>query len=176
MAFKASNTLWGEVLNTTNYLQNRSPTKVIPHRKTCIEVWIRKKPDLSHLKIFGSKAFALIQKDHRSKLDHHTIECTFLGYSDESKAYRLMRKYDKGLLISWDGIFKEIDNAHIEVDKKQAPISTNIEDFILNLSFLHQYTTMGNQSTMPTHIVVGQGYSNIQLEKLLRLTKKDGQI
>jgi hypothetical protein len=29
---------------------------------------------------------------------------------------------------------------------------------------------------MPTHIVVSQGYSNIQLEKLLRLTKKDGQI
>jgi hypothetical protein len=30
-----------------------------------------------------------------------------------------MRKYDKGLLISWDGIFKEINNAHIEVvDKK----------------------------------------------------------
>jgi len=60
MTFKASNTLWGEVLNTTNYLQNRSPTKVIPHGKTCIEVWIRKKLDLSHLKIFRSKTFALI--------------------------------------------------------------------------------------------------------------------
>jgi hypothetical protein len=60
MGFKASNTLWGEVLSTTNYLQNRSPTKVIPHGKTCIEFWTRKKPNLSHLKIFASKAFALI--------------------------------------------------------------------------------------------------------------------
>jgi hypothetical protein len=49
----------GEVLSTTNYLQNRSPTKVIPHGKTCIEIWTRKKPNLSHLKIFGSKAFCI---------------------------------------------------------------------------------------------------------------------
>jgi hypothetical protein len=51
MGLKASNTLWGEVLSTTNYLKNRSPTKVIPHGKTCIEVWTRKKPNLSHLEI-----------------------------------------------------------------------------------------------------------------------------
>jgi hypothetical protein len=50
----------GEILSTTNYLQNRSPTKAIPHGKTCIEVWTKKKPNLSHLKIFGNKAFALI--------------------------------------------------------------------------------------------------------------------
>jgi hypothetical protein len=42
MGLKASNTLWGDVLSTTKYLQNRSPTKVIPHGKTCIEFWTRK--------------------------------------------------------------------------------------------------------------------------------------
>jgi hypothetical protein len=60
MGLQASNTLLGEVLSITNYLQNRSPTKVIPHGKTCIQVWSGKKPNLSYLKIFGSKAFALI--------------------------------------------------------------------------------------------------------------------
>jgi hypothetical protein len=60
MGLKALNTLWGEVLSTTDYLQNRSPTKVIIHGKTYIEIWIRKKPNLSNLKIFGSKAFTLI--------------------------------------------------------------------------------------------------------------------
>lgn len=94
---KLSNTFCDEVLSTTNYLQNKSPTKVIPSGKIPIEVWTGKKPDLSHLRRFGSKVFASIQKDHQSKLDHHTIECTFLGYNDESKAYLLMEKNDKSI-------------------------------------------------------------------------------
>jgi hypothetical protein len=35
---KISNTLWGRVLKTTNYLQNMSPTKYIVNGKTLIEV------------------------------------------------------------------------------------------------------------------------------------------
>jgi hypothetical protein len=71
---KNLNTFWGEALNKTNYLQNKSPTKAILSGKTPIEVWTRKKLNLSHLREFGSKVFALIQKDHKRKLDHHTIE------------------------------------------------------------------------------------------------------
>ncbi len=82
MGLKASNTLWGEVLSTTNYLKNRSPTKVIPHGKTCIEVWTRKKPNLSHLEI---KFLHWSRKNYRRKLDHHIIVAHFLGIVMKAK-------------------------------------------------------------------------------------------
>ncbi len=125
--WKLSNTCWGEILSTTNYLQNKSPTEIIPSGKTFIEVWTGKKPNHSHLKGFGSKVFALIQKHHQSKLDHHTIECTFLGYSDESKAYRLMKKYDKSVFIFQDIIFEEVSNVYVEaIDKIHHPFQLTL--------------------------------------------------
>jgi hypothetical protein len=39
-----------------------------------------------------ARAYALIQKYKHQKLDFHTIECIFLGYSKESKAYQLMKR------------------------------------------------------------------------------------
>jgi hypothetical protein len=46
-----------------NYLQNQSPTKVMPNNITLYEIWAGHKPILSHLPIFGCKAYALIHKD-----------------------------------------------------------------------------------------------------------------
>jgi hypothetical protein len=37
----------------------------------------------------------LIQNEHREKQDSHLIEYIFLGYSDQFKAYRLMKKGTK---------------------------------------------------------------------------------
>jgi hypothetical protein len=48
---------------TTNYLQNQSPTKVAPNNITLYEIWSDHKPILSHLPIFGCKAYVLIHKD-----------------------------------------------------------------------------------------------------------------
>ncbi len=44
---------WEKTILTTNYLQNRSPTKSIDTYKTPYELWMGYKPNLSHLKIFG---------------------------------------------------------------------------------------------------------------------------
>jgi hypothetical protein len=79
-----SKVFWGEALLITNYLQNQSPTKVIPNNITPYEIWFGHKSILSHLQIFGCKAYALIHKDKHQKLDFHTIECIFLGYSEKS--------------------------------------------------------------------------------------------
>jgi hypothetical protein len=49
-------------------------------------------------KMLGSKTLVLIQKDHQSKLDHNTIECTFLGYEKENKAHKFMQNDDIGII------------------------------------------------------------------------------
>ena len=76
---KLPKALWGEALLTTNYLQNRSPTKAISVNKTPFEIWFGKKPNLSYIKIFGCQAHVLVQRETRKKLDSHSIEATLLG-------------------------------------------------------------------------------------------------
>jgi hypothetical protein len=51
---------WGEALPTTNYLQNRCPTKINLENKNPYEVWTEISPIVTHLKIFGCTAYALI--------------------------------------------------------------------------------------------------------------------
>ena len=44
--------LWMEAINTAAYIRNRCPTKIV-RNVTPYEMWYKKKPDVSHLKIFG---------------------------------------------------------------------------------------------------------------------------
>lgn len=78
------NNLWAEAVSTTVYLLNRRPTKYL-ERKTPYEAFIGTKPIVSHLKIFGSKAFCHIPKEDRRKLDAKPIKCIFIGYCADHK-------------------------------------------------------------------------------------------
>lgn len=55
-------------------------------------MWNGHKLNVSNLKISYCIAYALIQNEHREKQDSHSIEYIFLGYDDQFKAYRLMKK------------------------------------------------------------------------------------
>jgi hypothetical protein len=59
--------LWDEVVSTTVYLQNRSPTKFLEH-KTPYEAFNGYKPIVNHLRVFGSKAFSHIPKEIEGNL------------------------------------------------------------------------------------------------------------
>lgn len=73
------------------------------------ELWTGKVPDYSALKVFGCTAFAHVPKQKRAKLDEKSVECTFVGYSDESKAYRLYCRSSKKIIISRDVNFIETE-------------------------------------------------------------------
>jgi hypothetical protein len=45
--------MWSEAVNCANYVLNRVPSKATPN-KTPHEHWFNRKPDLSHLRVFGS--------------------------------------------------------------------------------------------------------------------------
>ncbi|CAL8998293.1 unnamed protein product, partial [Prunus brigantina] len=78
--------LWGEALKTANYLLNRTPTKSV--NKIPYEIWCNRKPSLSHLKVWGSKAEAKFYNPSKKKLDSKTVTCYFVGYPDITKGYR----------------------------------------------------------------------------------------
>ena len=80
---------WGEAANTAVYLKNISPTKAL-EGMTPYEAWYGKKPVVSHLRTFGSRAFSIVPKVRRGKWDPTAEELIMVGYCDQSKAYRLI--------------------------------------------------------------------------------------
>ena len=74
-----SNGFWVEAISIVVYLKNRSPTKILEN-KTPFEDFYGYKLEVSHLRIFGSKAFSHIPKEDRRKLDAKEIKCIFIGY------------------------------------------------------------------------------------------------
>lgn len=74
---------------------------------TPYEGWHGKKPDLSHIRIFGSEAYLHVPKDERTKFDSKSVKCNFVGYSDTQKGYRLWNPETKKVKIGRDVIFNE---------------------------------------------------------------------
>eukprot|EP00253_Pinus_taeda_P003163 PITA_03163 len=69
---------WAEVVETTCYLVNRSPSSAFED-KTPQEVWTGKKPPLSHLRVFGCDAYVHVPKEKRTKFDSKYEKCIFIG-------------------------------------------------------------------------------------------------
>ncbi|KAI5333804.1 hypothetical protein L3X38_023936 [Prunus dulcis] len=51
------------------------------------KTWCNRKPSISHLKIWGSKAEAKFYNPMERKLDSKTLSCFFIGYPDRTKGY-----------------------------------------------------------------------------------------
>ena len=101
-----SNEFWAEAVAIAIYLLNLSPTKAVQNQ-TPYEAWSGKKPWVSHLKIFGCIAYALIDSYNRRKLDDKSKKCIFVGYCSQSKAYRLYNPISGKVIISKNIMFDE---------------------------------------------------------------------
>jgi hypothetical protein len=98
---------WAEVVGTTCYLVNRSPSSALDD-KTPHEVWTGKKPSLQHLRVFGCDAYVHVPKENRSKLDKKVEKCIFIGYKDGVKGYKLWNPETKKIVYSRDVVFREV--------------------------------------------------------------------
>jgi transposase InsO family protein len=97
---------WGEAVYTAVYLINRLPTEALNFQSTPAEQFYDKKPNLSHLRIFGCLASRL-KRDHEreTKMHSKTENCIFLGYYETG--YRLWSVKDKKVKIAKDVEFFE---------------------------------------------------------------------
>ena len=103
---KLPHPFWAEDLSTAVYLRNRGPTKVV-RGMTPFEAWTKKKPSVSHLRVFGCEALAHVPKDERGKLDSKARRCILVGYGEETKGYRLYDPQEKKICFSRDVSFNE---------------------------------------------------------------------
>jgi hypothetical protein len=73
---------------TAVYILNHSPTKAL-NGMTPYEAWHGRKPVVSHLRVFGCLAFTK-ELGHIGKLDNRSNPGVFIGYAEDSKAYRIL--------------------------------------------------------------------------------------
>ena len=74
---------------------------------TPYQIWYGVKPNVSHLRIFGSIAFIHITKADRRKLNSESLKWHFVGYALTQKAYGFWDLNQRKIKISRDVIFDE---------------------------------------------------------------------
>lgn len=78
----------GEALLTACYVHNRITSRVI--RVSPSELWKGRKPNIDYLRVWGCRAYYRTPDPKRSKLGAQAMKSTFIGYAQNSKAYRLL--------------------------------------------------------------------------------------
>ena len=115
---KLPHQFWAEAISTATYLRNRSPTSAVKGA-TPYEGWHGDKPQVKHLKVFGSTAYVHIPKDERGKLDSKTRKCVLLGYGSVQKGYRVYDHLTRKVFYSRNVKFDEREMEELRVEEEQ---------------------------------------------------------
>ena len=99
---------WPEAVRWTTHVLNRSPTALV-EGQTPEECWSGIKPCVDYFRVWGCTGDVHVSDIKRTKLDDKSYKCVLLGFSDESKAYRLFDPIAKKIVISRDVVFHEDD-------------------------------------------------------------------
>ena len=111
---------WAEAINCVAYIQNRVPHKQLDGI-TPLEAWSGHKPDVTHFGIFGSKAWARIPTEKRKALQPQSQQCLFVGYSKDSKGYKLINLNTNKAFIERCVQFEEEPLADVEIGEASSP-------------------------------------------------------
>ena len=114
---------WAEVVNTIYYTQNYTMINK-DHIKTSYEIMANKKPTMKYFHVFGVKCFTLKDDEQLGKFESKARGGIFLGYSLESKAYKVYVIDHK----------KVIESMNVTFDNKKLP-NIQVKDTTKTLKF-----------------------------------------
>nr|GFA70189.1 retrovirus-related Pol polyprotein from transposon TNT 1-94 [Tanacetum cinerariifolium] len=98
---------WAEAIATACFTQNRS--LVIPrHEKTPYHIINERKPSVKFFRIFGSVCYIVRDGENLDKMKEKGDECIFVGYSTQSRAYRVYNKRTRVIMESIHVNFDEL--------------------------------------------------------------------
>ena len=97
---------WAEAVNNAVYVLNATSTTSL-NGKVPFEVFYGKKSSVSHYRTFGCDCYAFISKEKRTKWAPKSCKCYFLGYSSQTKGYRLFEPKTGKVIVSRDVKFNE---------------------------------------------------------------------
>nr|GFB94189.1 putative ribonuclease H-like domain-containing protein [Tanacetum cinerariifolium] len=97
---------WAEAIATTCFTQNRS--LVIPrHEKPPYHIINDQKPSVKFFHIFGSLCYIIRDGENLDKMKEKGDACIFVGYSTQSRAYRVFNKRTRVI----------VESIHVKFDK-----------------------------------------------------------
>ncbi|GJW95445.1 putative ribonuclease H-like domain-containing protein [Tanacetum coccineum] len=129
-----------KAVNTACYVQNKVlVTK--PHNKTPYELFLGRKPALGFMRPFGCLVIILNTIDHLGKFDGKADEGFFVGYSINSKAFRVFNSRTR--------IVEE--NLHVQFSKNTPNIAGSGPNWLFDIDALtksmnYKPVVIGNQS------------------------------
>ncbi|GJS19466.1 putative ribonuclease H-like domain-containing protein [Tanacetum coccineum] len=133
-------TFWAEAVNTACYVQNRVlVTK--PHNKTPYELLHGRPPSISFIRPFGCPVTILNTLDPLGKFDGKADEGFLVGYSINSKAFRVFNTRTR----------KVEENLHITFLKNKPNVAGSGPDWLFDIDLLtnsmnYEPITTGNQT------------------------------
>ncbi|GKA35493.1 putative ribonuclease H-like domain-containing protein [Tanacetum coccineum] len=133
-------TFWAEAVNTACYVQNRVLV-IKPHNKTPYELFLGRKPALSFMRPFRCPVTILNTIDHLGKFDGKADEGFFVGYSTNSKAFRVFNS--KTRIVE--------ENLHVQFSENTSNIAGSGPNWLFDIDALtnsmnYKLVVAGNQS------------------------------
>ncbi|GKC48143.1 putative zinc finger, CCHC-type containing protein [Tanacetum coccineum] len=98
---------WAEAIATACYTQNRSII-ILTHEKTAYHIINDRKPLIKHLHIFGCTCYLTRDGENLDKMKEKGDPCILVGYSTQSKGYRVYNKRTRLIVESIHLRFDEI--------------------------------------------------------------------
>ena len=101
---------------TRQYLVNRLPTSTLPANLTPFEVINGKKPDLSHLRVWGCDCYVAVPDELRAKSGFNRFRAIFFGYKEHRIGWCVHNLHGK-YSFSNDIIFNEHYSGRLGVSR-----------------------------------------------------------
>jgi len=127
------NHFWAEAMNTTCHIHNKVTLRA-GTTTTFYELCKGMKPTVKYFHVFGSKCYILSDRDYRRKMDPKSDEGIFLGYSTNSRAYRVFNSKTKTVMESINVVIDNVPKEKVSdvdpsvgtsVQETNAPIQVN---------------------------------------------------
>jgi len=167
---------WADAVSTACYVLNRVLIKPIL-KKTPYELFKGRKPNVSHLKVFGCKCFILNNgKDNSRKFDSKSDEGIFLGYSLHGHLYRAFNKrtmlVEESMHIAFDQTNQNMQESSKISAGDEFPniqqVDTGLENKLKDTSKLPNVQS-DDQGAQSTESGVGTGTVNSGLRREWRV-------
>ena len=126
------NLMWAEAVSTAAYIRNRIPTRGRTD-VTPFEQWFGTKPNISHLRVFGSDVFVKVPEAKRRKLDAKSRKTILVGYDwSTTKQVRVYDRDRRRVDVVGDYSIEEDRSTerHVEIPMRADDETSDSEDIV----------------------------------------------
>nr|GEZ13540.1 retrovirus-related Pol polyprotein from transposon TNT 1-94 [Tanacetum cinerariifolium] len=131
---------WAEAIATTCFTQNRSLV-ITRHKKTPYHIIYDQKPSVKFFHIFGSLCYIVGDGKNLNKIKEKGDACIFVGYSTQSRAYKVFNKRKRVIVETIHVNFNELPQMasdHVSSDPAPECQNTALEHHSLSPGLLCQ--------------------------------------